>query len=32
LILETTVKEENTHTEIAKVREALPLYRHTMVA
>jgi hypothetical protein len=32
LILETPVKEEDIDTEIAKVREALPLDRHTMVA
>jgi hypothetical protein len=32
LILETPVKEDDIEIEIAKVREALPLDQHTMVA
>ena len=32
LILETPVREEDIDTEIAKVREALPIDQHTMVA
>jgi hypothetical protein len=32
LILETPVREENIDSEIAKVRQALPLDRRTMVA